>query len=408
MCDHHLIIASTTLGVVVALQTPFSSLRYEQRIQTMVGARKDGRRQRDLDRLFVLYPNSQHTTPPYRTLMLLQGRNSDLQDFEFKEFDIDDILSEAEDALKAAGESLENDKLQDVPTISTNSTATINKVFTKPQLSPPSRNNTEPKFLSSSPSQTKLMDAETIKDTIACTMGGILFGSIMGSIATFQFPGILSALEGEDNFSMSHLLSLPILGGLTLGTVGLIGASQSNILGTVTKSLLGVPILALVSAILSAVQALFASLKSAAQRQTEKIVNDIKALPQNVANSAQQTVKSSVESAVEEITSLPRKAADMVVQSSVQVADIVKSSVEAAVEEVTSIPRNARDRVVESSNQAVETVKSLPSKAKDNVVASGIFSHNFLLALVVIPSLIALGFLALDALFAGRVPLPSL
>jgi hypothetical protein len=60
--------------------------------------------------------------------------------------------------------------------------------------------------------------------------------------------------------------------------------------------------------------------------------------------------------------------------------------------------------VVQSGTQAVESVKSLPRKAKDTVMDSGVLSRDFLLALVVIPSLIALGFLALDALFAGRVP----
>jgi hypothetical protein len=414
MHNFHLFLASSTLGVVLALQTPFLFLGYTQRTLIVVGTHQDWlksksrSRQRNLPFTVVLFPNPQHKTTRRITQMSLRSRDPDQENFEFKEFDIAAILSEAEDALKAAEDSLELDKSQGLPTISMESTLTTTSVSNKPQSTPPSSNITGSSIFSSPLPQLKTMDTATITDTISCTVGGILFGSVLGYIATFQFSEVFRVWDPEGAVLMPPLLTLPIFGGLTLGTVGVIGASQSNILGTVTRILLGAPILALVSAILFIVQILFASLQSAAQRQAEKIAKDIKELPQNVANSAQLAAKSSIESAVEEVTSMPRKVRDRIVQSSVQVANKVKSSVESAGEGLTSLPRKNKAKVVEPSTQPDETVKTFPREAKEIVAVSGIWSSNFLLALVVIPSLIGLGFLVLGGLFDGQVPPPSM
>ena len=204
-------------------------------------------------------------------------------------------------------------------------------------------------------------------------MGGVLFGSILGSIATFQFPDLASTLDN------SSIFILPILGAISLGIVGATGGGQSNALGTMTRGIFGAPILQLVSA-----------MQSAAVQQVEKTTNEIKALPQNIANSAQQRVQSTVESAVEEVASLPRKARDKVV-------DNVKSSVNSAVEEVTSIPR-----------KAMANVKSLPQKARDSVMDSGVASKETLLALILVPTLMAVAFLVVDAFATGRLPALSI
>jgi hypothetical protein len=100
------------------------------------------------------------------------------------------------------------------------------------------------------------------------------------------------------------------------------------------------------------------------------------------------------------------------VQSSVQAADTVKSSVQAAVQEVTSLPGKARDSVLQTSTEAVETVKQSlrrPASTTDtSMVDDDSEKRDFLLALVVIPAVIALCFLALGIGFAGQVPsLPS-
>ncbi|KAG7359942.1 hypothetical protein IV203_035040 [Nitzschia inconspicua] len=339
-----------------------------------------------------------------RTLSLRQSKSSDPHGFDFKDFDIDDILSEAEDALKTAERSLENENSTSEKGVQV---ATATKRSREPSQSTiqavPSPQNTSQ--LQQVKPTMKGVDGETLKNAVASTMGGVLFGSLLGSIASFQFPQVLSTLESDNNIIVvPPIFILPLLGGLTLSIVGLIGSLQDNIFGSLSRNLLAVPVLALVSAMLSAIQGIIMSVQLALQRQVEQTVNDIKSLPQNLANSAQQTVKASVESAVEEVTSLPRKARDKVVETSVQAADNVKSSVVSAVEEVTSLPAKARDNILQTSTQAVENVKSLPRKAKDTVVDSGILSTDFLLSLVVIPSLIALGFLVVDALLAGRVP----
>ncbi|KAG7353774.1 hypothetical protein IV203_003129 [Nitzschia inconspicua] len=340
-----------------------------------------------------------------RTLSLRLSKSSDPQGFDFKDFDIDDILSEAEDALKTAERSLENENASSEKVVQVGPTASQRS--REPSQSTiqavPSPQNTSQ--LQQVKSSMKGVDGETLKNAVASTMGGVLFGSLLGSIASFQFPQVLSTLESDNNIIVvPPILVLPVLGGLTLSIVGLIGSLQDNIFGSLSRNLLAVPVLALVSAMLSAIQGIAMSVQFALQRQVEQTVNDIKSLPQNLANSAQQTVKASVESAVEEVTSLPRKARDKVVETTVQAADNVKSSVVSVVEEVTSLPAKARDNFLQTSTQAVENVKSLPRKAKDTVVDSGILSTDFLLALVVIPSLIALGFLFVDALLAGRVP----
>jgi hypothetical protein len=318
-------------------------------------------------RLLVLPSGRYRTTPTTTTIF---GKNDDSQDFDFKEFDIEDILSEAEDALKIAESSLEKQNSSTVGASTTTKRSTSTK--SSAMQYPPATTST-----TSSPRPTIALDAERLKNTVATTMGGVLFGSILGSIATFQFPDLASALDDGDIFI------LPLVGAISLGAVGAMGGSQDSAVGKVTRGILGAPILRLVT-----------SLQSAVARRVQKTADDIQALPQSIADAAQQRVQSSVASAVEGVTSLPRKARDRVVQSGVQAAESVKSSVASAVEEVTSIPR-----------QAVDTVKSLLPKANEES-SSGIRDSRvdvWLALVVVVPTLIALAFLFLDALATGRV-----
>ena len=73
-----------------------------------------------------------------------------------------------------------------------------------------------------------------------------------------------------------------------------------------------------------------------------------------------------------------------------QVADSIKTSAQSSIQ------------------TAVEEVKSIPQKATDQILESGVFDRDILVALFVIPSLVAIIVLTADAVVSGRVTMDLL
>jgi hypothetical protein len=288
---------------------------------------------------------------------------------EFNEINIDDVLREAEAALKAAENSLDDgqDKAE---------TASLSSSFLG--SSGVSTNDDD-----SLTQQQQQQSEKDLTDIIASAMGGILFGLLLGSFFSFQPSAsiVTSTLETVFGDDIPRFFVVPILTAIVFGVAGLIGSLQDNSVGIITRSLFAFPVLTLVSAILEGFESFVESTQQAARQQVENAANDIKALPGKIANSAQQTTKRAVESAVEEVTSIPRKAKEKVVESSIQAVDTVKSSVNSVVEEVSSLPRKAKDTVLDS------------------------LSKEFLLAVILIPAVIAIGLLLVDNIVAGKIQL---
>ncbi len=189
---------------------------------------------------------------------------------DFKEINIDDVLLEAENALSAAQTSLGDDD-DDATKTKGDDLETLKDKLRASVLS----DDAEGKA------------SVEVTQILSSTLGGILLGSLLGSVAAFQLSdlGLLSIGSiGSESFSADVLrFAAPTIAGVVLGGItGFAGSLQDNALGIVVRNVLGVPTKALASAIVGSIQ-------EAVRRQVEKTTNEIKSIPSNVANSAKQT-----------------------------------------------------------------------------------------------------------------------
>lgn len=234
--------------------------------------------------------------------------------YTFEDINIDDVLREAEAALEAAEVSLAEDNDDNNDNRNGKQIIHLSSTHQKqPQMS-----------------EGRLMKQR--KDIIFCTVGGIIFGLILGSITAIEFPIIANEFVLDP-------LEIPVISGVLVGVFGFVGCAateESSILGRIIRTVIGKPTEILVN---SALQA--------AQRKADQTAQNIQAIPGRVADSVQTSVKRATQSAVDEVTSIPRK-------------------------------------------------------AKDQIISSGIFERNFLLAVIVIPSLVAIIILVADSILSGR------
>ena len=214
---------------------------------------------------------------------------------EFKDINIEDVLLEAESALKVAQTSLveENSDTNDVKNapkrISEFKDINIEDVLLEAEnalkvaeVSIVDKDNNAngkhgagDKFAPTWDSVSSV-DMGEVTDIVSSTLGGILLGSILGSVAAFQLYDV-----GTLDFSArSAELAVPIAVGVGLGGVaGLTGSSQDNLIGTAVRGVLGAPTKALASAMVNGV-------REAGRRQVEKATNDIR---QSVSQKAEET-----------------------------------------------------------------------------------------------------------------------
>jgi len=258
---------------------------------------------------------------------------------EFKDINIDDVLMEAENALKIAQTSLidddgdvndktdglENQTIDDVLLQAENSlkvaqTSLVDDDGDANKKSGDDELENLKDAIRDSLLSDDIKDKASIEVTevLSSTLGGILLGSLLGSVATFKLSDFDLLSFGAADFSANAIqFSIPVISGVVLGGIaGFIGSLQENTAGMVVRNVLGVPTRALASAIVSSIQ-------EAARRQVEKTTNEIKSIPSNVANSAKQKAAEKAKEA--------KLAVDMAFESAVE------SAVESAIEKIKKL-----------------------------------------------------------------------
>ena len=241
----------------------------------------------------------------------LNSKSEVLQDDTFKEINIDDVLLEAENALKAAQNSIVDDD-DDVDVDEKNDKEIPMEIVNKKLPVEIVNNNNENKnnnnnmeAVANNSKVEEDLSVASFTAILSSTIGGSLLGLLLGSIAAFEIS------ETDTTFASTTLIfAIPILVGISFGgIIGFTGSMQDGIIGTIIRNVLGFPVSALALAIVGNIQL-------AVNRQVEKTTDGIKAIPSNIANSAKEkalqaannakynaimTVETALEAALEEI-----------------------------------------------------------------------------------------------------------
>jgi hypothetical protein len=244
----------------------------------------------------------------------LNSKSEVLQDDTFKEINIDDVLLEAENALKAAQNSIVDDDDDDddgdgdekndkeIPLESLNKKLPLEIVNNNNENK---NNNNNMEAVADNSKVEEDLSVASFTAILSSTIGGSLLGLLLGSIVAFEIS------ETDTTFASTTLIfAIPILVGISFGgIIGFTGSMQDGIIGTIIRNVLGFPVSALALAIVGNIQL-------AVNRQVEKTTDGIKAIPSNIANSAKEkalqaannakynaimTVETALEAALEEI-----------------------------------------------------------------------------------------------------------
>ena len=241
----------------------------------------------------------------------LNSKSEVLQDDTFKEINIDDVLLEAENALKAAQNSIVDDdddvdgdekNYKKIPLESLNKKLPLEIVNNNNENK---NNNNNMVAVANNSKVEEDISVASFTAILSSTIGGSLLGLLLGSIAAFEIS------ETDTTFASTTLIfAIPILVGISSGgIIGFTGSMQDGIIGTIIRNVLGFPVSALALAIVGNIQL-------AVNRQVEKTTDGIKAIPSNIANSAKEkalqaannakynaimTVETALEAALEEI-----------------------------------------------------------------------------------------------------------
>ena len=247
-----------------------------------------------------------------KSLTTTYSKNDDVRTDEFKDINIDDVLLEAENALKAAQTSLVDDdgnadgnkegSMSETPFKDIDVDDVLLEAENALKLAQMSlidndeskkNGDTELGNLKNAIRNSLLSDdvedktSVEVTEILSSTLGGILLGSLLGSAATFKLSdmGMLSFDDIQ--------FTIPIIAGvISGGIVGFAGSLQENTAGTIVRNVLGVPTKAIASTIVNNIQ-------EAARRQVEKTTNELKSIPSNMAKEAKLAVDMAIESAIE-------------------------------------------------------------------------------------------------------------
>lgn len=319
---------------------------------------------------FRTFPGRDHAAPPRRCYEPRRRRRDRINpdggvsrrgssggaDFDFKDIDIDDVLLQAEAALEAVQKSIPS------PT----------------EDGPPATASSPPPPIPSPPESARRLgsfDAEKAVDVLASTMGGVLWGSLLGSILAFQRPDLRL-----DWYT-------PVLAGLLLGSVGLAGSllGEDRVAGGVVRGAFGAPTLALVNAVAGSVLGLLDSARQAARRKVESTASDIKAIPGKIAGSAQRRAAETTD----EIRALPGRIVTSAQRRAAETTD-----------EIRAIPGRIATSAQQRALEVADEVAALPQRARERVLAES----DRLWAVGVVTSLIAVAILLAGATLSGNLP----
>ena len=195
-----------------------------------------------------------HVRKSENFLTTVYSKRNEIDIDVLKDINIDDVLLEAEKALDVAQTSLGDDGgIDEQGGENRQDTIQANKL----------------------PSNTVQKTSIEAIEIISSTIGGIILGSLLGTVATFTVDFSPEASQ----YLIPNIAGATILG----GTLGFAGSLQDNTGGVIVRNILGAPAKTFASAIVN-------NIKEAAREQVEKTTNGIKSIPSNVANSAKQTV----------------------------------------------------------------------------------------------------------------------
>jgi len=195
-----------------------------------------------------------HVRKSENFLTTVYSKRNEIDIDVLKDINIDDVLLEAEKALDVAQTSLgDDDGIDEQGGENRQDTIQANKL----------------------PSNTVQKTSIEAIEIISSTIGGIILGSLLGTVATFTVDFSPEASQ----YLIPNIAGATILG----GTLGFAGSLQDNTGGVIVRNILGAPAKTFASAIVN-------NIKEAAREQVEKTTNGIKSIPSNVANSAKQTV----------------------------------------------------------------------------------------------------------------------
>lgn len=195
------------------------------------------------------------------------------------EFDVDDILLEAETALQAAETSLSSP--------------------TQQESSPTQQQESSPVY-------------QSAVDAIASATGGVLVGGLLGCLLDVSIPDL--------DMLVSSLVP-PTLLAFIFGVIGFASGFATTSTASNIRKVLGDP-----------VKALSTSLGLIAKRQVEKSANEVKSIPKKLASS----VAKKAEDTVDEIARLPSRVATAAKERATVAADELSDSSQDLVKFVTS------------------------------------------------------------------------
>lgn len=255
------------------------------------------------------------------------------QDNNKKDFDIDQVTQEAEEALEVARKALD-DESNDPPKVDVEAYRAVEQ-------------------------RTKAA-AQFQSDAIAAALGGVTVGATLGGLVVVEIPDL--ALQVDPSVP-------PLVGAAVLGGAAFAGASQDSRLGAITRNLIGRPTKAVGRAVVGSATTIGTGITNfiagipgkvarAVKSKVEKTVDDIKAIPAKV----QEAAINKAEQTAEEIRNIPVKVKDAAGKAASNLAEGVKATPGL----VAKATQEAIDRSVDETQRkvelAVKEAKAYPAK----------------------------------------------
>ena len=258
---------------------------------------------------------------------------------EEKKFDVDNVMKETSEALRAAEDALIG---RDRPSSPDN--------FPAETVSPETPNQPSVQ-----------LTPEEKGFVVASAGGGAITGLLLGGVALLQSPDLLDA---------AGPILPPLIASLSFGGLGYALSNRDDNLGEFTRTVLGGGTKAVGRGIASGLQSAVDGAAEAAQEKARQTAQEIKELPSKVAESAvrkaeetaegiKKAAKDKATEVVEDIKDTPRR-----------VVESTKQAVQDAVDDTIDSVEKAVDDAIDRVEQAVDDVVSIPKRTLEAVEES--------------------------------------